>query len=218
MTRILTVLAFLAGLGTAAAEDPAFVRPPTPAKISLSVAQTFSFLDGGYADAAHYYSFYWDTGQTWSARASMDLLPVLRAGLSLGVREFEDRGFGIDDLHTGHARLLAGLRLPLTLPARFLDQPDALASVRGPVAFLHLEAGLGVIDPTSDAFGGFFDRTFTYSTALVLGLEYRLEQMGLFVSFGAEMLGPPKSSAGFSAEPDLLLTFPLTLGVSLYLP
>jgi hypothetical protein len=86
------------------------------------------------------------------------------------------------------------------------------------VAFAKLGLGLGVIDPTSDAFGGFYDRTFTYSLAFTLGMEYRLTEWGLFFEFGADFLGPPRASAGFRADPDPILSFPIAVGLRLYLP
>lgn len=197
---------------TCAARATDFPRP----RISLAVAQGAAFLDGGYADAGAYYSLYWETGQTWSLHASLDVLPVLRTGLHLGLREFEDRGFGIDDLHTGHARLALSVRLPLELEAAYWTNAAVLHAVRGPVAYLRVEAGFGVVDPTSDTFGGLYDRTFTYSVALVVGLELRLEEIGLFLEGGMDLLGAPRASAGFSAEPDPILSFPLAAGLRVY--
>jgi hypothetical protein len=217
---VLALALLLPFAAPAAADDEKTVFPvlPEASRFSLTFAQGWSFLDGGYADAVSYYSHYWDPGVGWTLRAALDLSPCFRAGLSASVREFEDRGFGIDDLHTGHARITGAFRLPFSLPARFLLRADALASLEGPIAFLRLEAGVGVIDPTSDAFGGFYDRTFTWSFAVAAGLEYRLERIGFALELGADMIGPPRPSSTFRADPDPILSFPLALSLSLYLP
>jgi hypothetical protein len=210
----------LVGLGApsaSAGEGETVPVPPNRARISLAWVQGFSFLDGGYADAASYYSYYWEPGRTWALHGSYEILPPLRAGLEACVREFEDRKHGIDDLHTGRLRLFIEGRLPLNLPTRFWMDADALPVLRGPMPFLRLSAGLGVIDPTH-GYSGLYDRTFTWSVGVAAGMEYRLEEIGFFLEFGLDLLGQPKPSAGFKANPDPILSFPIAVGIRVYLP
>jgi hypothetical protein len=218
MKRLLVASLFLftCAIGRAEEGGPA-PSPPDRARISLTWVQGFSFLDGGYADAAGYYSYYWESGQTWAVYGTFELLPPLRAGLEACVREFEDRKHGIDDLHTGRLRLFIEGRLPLDLPVRFWKDPAALPALRGIVPFLRLSAGLGVVDPTH-GYAGLYDRTFTWSVGAAAGLEYRLEEIGFFFEFGADLLGSPKPSQGFKANPDPILSFPIAVGIRVYLP
>jgi hypothetical protein len=215
---VLVAFLALAPVRALAGDPEPLASPPPPARISFAWTQGFTFLDGGYADAGTYYSTYWDTGQSFGAHVALDLFPVLRTGIEVCVREFEDQGFGIDDLHVGHARIDGALRLPLALPSKLLLDPQALPALRGAVAYFELGLGLGVIDPTSDAFGGFYDRTYTFSLAACVGVEYKRAEWGLFIEFGIDLLGAPNRSANFKADPDPILSFPLTIGLRLYLP
>jgi hypothetical protein len=208
----------LLAAAAAASEPKPFAVPPPPQRISMSLSQGYSVLDGGYADAGQYYSDYWDAAETLDLRLSVDFNPLFRAGVEAAFRSFGARPSELDDLHAGHARLGAALRLPLTLPAKFLADPAALASVRGPVLFLRVEAGLGVVDPTSDLLGRIYVRTFTWSAAVAAGIEYRADALGLFLEFGADLLGPPRPAPGRWQDPDMILSFPVAFGMCLYLP
>ena len=211
--------AFLTVAGSAAAADTApFAVPPSPGRFCVSLSQGLSVLDGGYADSSSFYSAYWDAGETLSLRASADALPVFRADLGVSYRSFRSRVQGVDDLHAGHARLGASFRMPLSLAPRFLLDSDAVGSVRGPVFGIRAEAGLGVIDTTSDFLGRFYERTFTWSIAATACIEYRVESLALFIELGLDLLGAPVPSPGRWQGPDMILSFPVAFGFSLYMP
>lgn len=188
-----------------------------PGRFCLEHDQGYVFLGGGYVDGASYYSALWDTGRSFRVGLAYAPWPFLRAGLYAEQSSHPDRGRGLDQLDRGHVHLALGLDLPLALPWDRWASAAAARHVRGFVPFLAVGAGLSIVDPLWDAFGRIFDRTFTWSLGLRAGLEYRFPDWGVFLSAGVFLHGPLTTAEGGAVEADPMNTFPVALGLRVYL-